>query len=52
MQRGGREQKGSICSELKRAESGSIAVCEFLHGEKKHRLKIPVEKGRTRGKSW
>lgn len=31
----GREQKGSICSHLSRAESGSIAECEFLRGEKK-----------------
>lgn len=30
----GREQKGSICSSSSRADNSSIAVCEFLHGEK------------------
>lgn len=35
----GREQKGSICSHPSRAESGSIAECEFLRGEKKKKKK-------------
>lgn len=50
----GREQKGSICSNLNRADSSSIVVCEFLHGEKTQRLKNPfkaAEKGRTRRKN-
>lgn len=50
----GREQKGSICSNLNRADSSSIVVCEFLRGEKTQRLEnlfMPAAKGRTRRKS-
>lgn len=50
----GREQKGSICSKPNRADSSSITVCEFLHGEKTQTLENPfkpAEKGRTRRKS-
>lgn len=50
----GREQKGSICSSPSRADSSSIAVREFLHGEKTQRTENPFkpeEKNRTRRKN-